>query len=115
MGNFTRLLLNDAPELVDEHYDHAALLVRVREIASVLPDVHRTPIEKFCDAFVDLRTRYEDEVVEGVCQADIVGRLSRRVDHVERILGVACGYLSTTPQFANTPPDQILGMLEDDH
>lgn len=81
MGNYTRLLA-ELPELVDEHYEHATLVVRVRDIAAELPTQYRDVVERLCDAFVDLRTRYEDEVIDGMEQAKIVARLGDRLERL---------------------------------
>ena len=79
MGTYERLV-TDLPELVDEHYQQAALVVRARDVAAELPDHYRCVVENLCNAFVDLRTRYEDEVVDGMEQARIVASLSARLE-----------------------------------
>lgn len=73
MGNYTRLLTLG---IADEHYEQAALVTRARDLAAELPTDYRDTVERLCDAFVDLRVRYEEEVAEGLEQARIVARLS---------------------------------------
>lgn len=79
MTDYPRTLA-EVPGLIDEHYEHAVLVVKARRVAAELPSQYRDVVERLCDAFVDIRTRYEDEVVEGMEQARIVARLGERLD-----------------------------------
>lgn len=77
MGNYTRMMTLG---IADEHYEHAALVTRARDLAAELPTEYRDTVERLCDAFIDLRVRYEEEVAECAEQASIVARLADRLE-----------------------------------
>lgn len=112
MGNYQRAL-SVVPELGQRHDAQSDLTERVATIAAFLPDFARKVIAELTAEFDDLRSDYYAEVADGMDQAAIVTRLAAENERLERLLHVACGVISTLPEFADRHPTEVLGWLEE--
>lgn len=112
MGNYQRAL-SAVPELGDRHDAHTDLVQRVATVAAFLPEFARKTIAEFAAEFSTLRADYYAEVADGMDQAAIVSRLAAEKERLERLLHIACGVISTLPEFADRHPTEVLGWLEE--